>query len=267
MCVCVVAGHGKILQQDSVLLKPTVHYEAEFYEQVGDRLPRLMPFIPKYFGRKIQPDSKTDIHLAPLSLCLSACARVRACACSVFVSLHLWCVQTDIGGGGGRDGREGTCASDVDMCVLLLDSRRCGATQFIVLEDVTRDFHKPCVMDIKMGTTLFPDWCPEAKKLQRIEMAAKTTTGSIGIRICGMNVRLGRVHRWVVRGGGGEMGRCGEHACGCTPSVGLCVDCIHWLTDLVPWRGFPPRSLPLARRSIGQSCRPGSSTRAATANR
>lgn len=63
-------------------------------------------------------------------------------------------------------------------------------TLHIVLEDLTLPFKKPCVLDIKMGTCLFPDWCPEAKKLQRQEMAAKTTTGSIGIRICGMDVRF-----------------------------------------------------------------------------
>ena len=71
--------------------------------------------------------------------------------------------------------------------------------KFILLKNLEDDFIKPCMLDIKIGTRmhcilnsdlflLLGDGAPPAK-IARHEYTSKTTTsGSLGLRICGMRV-------------------------------------------------------------------------------
>lgn len=58
----------------------------------------------------------------------------------------------------------------------------------IVLEDLTSKFNKPCVLDLKMGTRTYSDSAPERKVRRAMEKAARTTTSSLGLRMCGLKV-------------------------------------------------------------------------------
>ncbi|KIN95071.1 hypothetical protein M404DRAFT_166805 [Pisolithus tinctorius Marx 270] len=63
-----------------------------------------------------------------------------------------------------------------------------GTTTTIVLENLTYGFHKPCILDVKLGTILYDEDAPPEKKERMIRTAANTTSLSTGVRLTGFQV-------------------------------------------------------------------------------
>lgn len=61
----------------------------------------------------------------------------------------------------------------------------------VVLANATNDFKKPNILDVKLGTRLWADDAPAAKKTRFDKIASETTHGSLGFRIAGMRVFRG----------------------------------------------------------------------------
>lgn len=61
--------------------------------------------------------------------------------------------------------------------------------EYIVLENLTGNYHCPCVLDLKIGTRSYTDVMSPRKRQEHLERAASTTTSTLGLRFCGMQVR------------------------------------------------------------------------------
>ncbi|SCV04160.1 LANO_0G08526g1_1 [Lachancea nothofagi CBS 11611] len=59
----------------------------------------------------------------------------------------------------------------------------------IVLENLLQGYKAPNILDVKLGKILYDDAVSTEKKLRLQKVSDETTSGSLGLRICGMNIQ------------------------------------------------------------------------------
>jgi len=56
---------------------------------------------------------------------------------------------------------------------------------YIVLENLTLGFKKPCVLDLKMGTRMYSDFATDSKRKSQRKKSKISTSAKLGVRFCG----------------------------------------------------------------------------------
>eukprot|EP01096_Ripella_sp_DP13-Kostka_P005036 TRINITY_DN176_c0_g1_i13.p1 TRINITY_DN176_c0_g1~~TRINITY_DN176_c0_g1_i13.p1 ORF type:complete len:403 (-),score=169.14 TRINITY_DN176_c0_g1_i13:1239-2447(-) len=149
-----VAGHDPILRlPEGIIFKPALARELWFYMNLSPRS-RLLPWVPEFHGCiELQKDFLNNKKKSPKKNSSNS-------------SMTPW----------------GQKMHDEK-----LDSKP-QTTRFMVMKDLTSNFERPCIMDVKLGTRAYGDDATESKMLSQSWKSNTTTSGSTGLRVCGVQV-------------------------------------------------------------------------------
>ena len=67
---------------------------------------------------------------------------------------------------------------------------RISFAEYILLENVTARFRHPSILDLKMGKRQYADIDSDEKRQSKIQKCELSTSSTLGVRLCGMQVRL-----------------------------------------------------------------------------
>jgi len=191
-----VAGHAALLKANSgKLFKPLKKQEFGFYSTVPQTFPSLLPFIPGFLGRAditqtqlrlleegalnnspptrmmMNHDSalpledwnpwSIQMHKARLLEINEVHEEKEPCYCNLFLS---------------------SSRNNPDLLILL------SLVAYLVLQDLTHDYKRPSILDLKMGTKQFGDNASPKKQQSKTIKCIGSTSCTLGFRIAGMQV-------------------------------------------------------------------------------
>lgn len=166
-----VAGHYPILWKSGVICKPIQKYELEFYKQVEIKFPALLPFVPRYLG--VVSMDYGDLPPTPKSKSTKKEHEQKSpphpkSQTAEYNRYNQWGLRCHI------------------AKKKVLQNR--PKINYIRLEDLTMPFSRPNILDLKIGTRVHGVNDDPLKIQRKKEKSALTTSASLGLRLCGMQV-------------------------------------------------------------------------------
>ncbi|KAF0749973.1 hypothetical protein AaE_006866 [Aphanomyces astaci] len=184
-----VGGHKPLLRSaPGEVCKPALPLELQFYQGLASTYPQLIPFVPTYLGTivvDLHPSSNGSDNVADRTNSDSVASTKSSSTSNATrrpsrsmdhrgVSLILWNKEIV------RDQASFLC-------------------EYLVLGDLTQGYMRPCVLDIKMGTRQHGADASPAKARSHSVKCAKTTSATLGFRLCGMQIYQPADGRYVLR--------------------------------------------------------------------
>ncbi|ORY99621.1 inositol polyphosphate kinase-domain-containing protein [Lobosporangium transversale] len=167
-------------EENEIIVKPALPQELRFYEEAVLH-PELQTWMPAYYG------TLTLTHQQPQqSQTNGPTPTIKAMNGYPVSDMLSFKQQPDL------------AANEQSQELLHHLTREEGAEAFtkgdkedaecLCLENVSHGFHKPCVLDLKLGTQLYDDDATEEKKQRLAKVSAETTSASLGFRLTGFQI-------------------------------------------------------------------------------
>ncbi|KAG7386305.1 inositol hexakisphosphate kinase 3 [Phytophthora pseudosyringae] len=205
-------GHTAFLRSGGgSVCKPVVALELQFYEA---QFPKLRPFVPQFLGKvKVElttstpnesptsPSSQSSLtpptELLPPTEPLTTPKKLRKGSFGKKRRLGTGGTSNSVAPPTSEEGysaklwkqeRAEKSKRKGDSGVALTRGDSGSTKDYLVLGDLTRNFRRPCVLDIKMGTRQHGEDASPAKVISHTAKCAATTSLAIGLRLCGMQI-------------------------------------------------------------------------------
>jgi len=217
-----VAGHSPLFWHSGTICKPLVEREYRFYAELEHDTPDFMQFVPKFYGvmdlerlteemaNSIQQSSGGNGNESDLNdkdnkeeinsneeekMKYSNDSNDLNTANNNDTNANTNTVITTNSNNNAAQTSEKAMNHNNRLynkwsmkCQLRKGYSSRAQIQYIVLEDLSFAYAKPCILDLKIGTRQHSDTESPAKIASKTARCLHTTSSSLGLRLCGMQV-------------------------------------------------------------------------------